>query len=71
MEYSGLQEKRVLVTGAGGFIGSHLKDSSGCVSIKLPSFLQSNGYWLDIGIEEGFKRAQREFAENRERILGD
>jgi NDP-sugar pyrophosphorylase family protein len=30
-----------------------------------------NGYWLDIGIEEDFKKAQREFEENRERILGD
>ena len=30
-----------------------------------------NGYWLDIGIEEDFKRAQREFEENRENIIGD
>jgi len=30
-----------------------------------------NGYWLDIGIEEDFKRAQREFEENRDRVIGD
>jgi NDP-sugar pyrophosphorylase family protein len=30
-----------------------------------------NGYWLDIGMEEDFRKAQREFEENRERILGD
>jgi mannose-1-phosphate guanylyltransferase len=30
-----------------------------------------NGYWLDIGIKEDFKRAQKEFNLYRERILGD
>jgi NDP-sugar pyrophosphorylase family protein len=30
-----------------------------------------NGYWLDIGIEEDFRKAQREFEEHRERIIGD
>ncbi len=30
-----------------------------------------NGYWLDIGRKEDFKRAQREFDLHRERILGD
>jgi len=30
-----------------------------------------DGYWFDIGIEEDFKRAQREFEEHRERITED
>jgi len=38
--------------------------------IPIYSYLHS-GYWLDIGIEEDFKRAQREFEAHRERIMGD
>ena len=30
-----------------------------------------NGYWLDVGIEEDFRRAQREFETYRERVMGD
>ncbi len=30
-----------------------------------------DGYWFDIGIEEDFKRAQREFEANKQRVIGD
>ena len=38
----------------------------------IPVYIyRHDGYWLDIGIEEDFKKAQKEFEENRERIMGD
>lgn len=41
------------------------------IAENIPVYIYiHNGYWLDIGIEEDFKRAQNEFEEHRERIMG-
>lgn len=42
------------------------------ITENIPVYVYThNGYWLDIGIEEDFRKAQNEFEKHREGIMGD
>lgn len=45
----------------------HILDDN---SVPVYSYIH-DGYWLDIGRKEDFEKAQKEFDDHRERILGD
>src|SRR5262249_18631832 len=56
----GYQNKKVLVTGAGGFIGSHLVEELGGAGSKVTAFVHYNArsdagnlVYLDAGVRDG------------------